>query len=68
MCPEKLALAEDYEATTSTFSEAVTVLHQKMGTSVKVEYERLSRLADEARLKSESARLALEKHRAAHGC
>jgi hypothetical protein len=39
-----------------------------MGTSAKTEYERLTRAADEARVKSEQVRLALEQHVAAHNC
>jgi hypothetical protein len=38
-----------------------------MGTSLRPEYERLSRASDDARVKSEQARLALEQHIAAHG-
>jgi len=67
-CEEKKRLAADYEAATAKFSEAVTQLHDRMGTSPKEEYERLDRAANEARVKSEQARLALEQHIAAHRC
>jgi hypothetical protein len=50
------------------FSEAVTELRKKMGTSAREEYQRLDRAANEARVKSEQARLALEQHIAAHRC
>jgi hypothetical protein len=39
-----------------------------MGTSAKEEYDRLQRATDEARVKSEQARIALEQHTAAHRC
>ena len=58
----------EYEAATGKFSSAVTELRHKMGTVLKAEYDRLDRAANEARVKSEQARLALEEHIAAHGC
>jgi hypothetical protein len=67
-CEEKSRLAIEYEASTMKFSEAVTELRKKMGTSAREEYQRLDRAANEARVKSEQARLALEQHIAAHRC
>jgi hypothetical protein len=67
-CEEKVRLAAAYKAVTSRFAAAVPDLYRKMGTSPKVEYQRLNRVADEARVKSEQARLALEQHIAAHRC
>ena len=67
-CDEKVRLAAIYEAATAKFAEAVTELQQKIGTSAKQEYERLDRTANEARVKSEQARLALEQHIVAHRC
>jgi hypothetical protein len=68
MCEEKVSLASEYEATAKKYAGAVAELNQKMGTSARPEYERLARAADEARVKSEHARLALEQHVAAHNC
>jgi ATP-dependent helicase YprA (DUF1998 family) len=67
-CEEKNRLAKEYDDTTAKFSEAVSELRQKMGTSPKEEYDRLERATDEARVRSEQARLALEQHIAAHHC
>ena len=67
-CEEKARLARVYESATGIFSDAVTELQQKIGVSARQEYERLNRNANEARLKSEQARLTLEKHLAAHRC
>jgi hypothetical protein len=67
-CEEKQRLVAEYESATKKFSDAVTELQRKMGTSPKADYDRLSRVADEARLKSEQARLAVEQHVAAHRC
>jgi hypothetical protein len=68
VCEEKTNLVSEFEAATKTFAEAVTELQHKMGTSPRIEYETLSRATNEARLKSEQARLALEHHIATHGC
>lgn len=67
-CKEKERLTNEYEAATAKFSEAVTTLNNLVGTTPKEEYERLTRAADEDRMKSELARLALEQHIAAHEC
>ena len=67
-CEEKVRLAMEYETATSRFSEAVRELRLKMGTSPKDEYDRLERASNEARVRSEQARMALEQHTAAHRC
>ena len=67
-CEEKERLAQEYAAATEKFAEMVVQIQQKIGTSTRTEYERLRRVADEARVKSEHARLALEQHMAAHNC
>jgi ATP-dependent helicase YprA (DUF1998 family) len=67
-CDEKARLAQDYGLATMYFAEAVKELHQRMGTSPKEEYARLDRAANEARIQSEHARLALEEHIGEHQC
>ena len=67
-CEVKFNLISDYEAATALFSEAVTELRRKIGTSTKEEYDRLAWAANDARVKSEQARLALEHHVAEHRC
>jgi hypothetical protein len=67
-CEEKARLVKQYNAATAEFSEAVKQLHRRIGTSPKEEYARLERISSQARVKSEQARLALEKHIATHGC
>jgi hypothetical protein len=67
-CVEKSRLVANYEEATNKFLEAVKEVHRKMGTSPKEEYERLDHVANEARMRSEHARLAVEQHVAAHGC
>jgi len=67
-CREKPRLMAEYENSTARFLEAVQELHRKMGTSPKEVYERLDRAANEARLRSEYARLSLEEHIATDRC
>ena len=67
-CEEKTRLTTEYEAATGKFAAAVTELQRKTGTSPKEKYERLNRAANESRVKSEHARLAVEAHIAAHRC
>jgi hypothetical protein len=67
-CEEKARLAKEYDAATAAFSETVTELNRKLGTSPKEEYKRLERISTDARVKSEQTRLALEQHIVAHGC
>lgn len=67
-CEEKARLAREYDDATLAFSNAVQELRRKIGTSLKDEYERLERISNEARVKSEQTRLALEQHVAGHHC
>jgi hypothetical protein len=67
-CETKVRLTATYETATAVFSEAVTELRRNIGTSTKKEYDRLGRIANDARVKSEQARLALEQHIAEHRC
>jgi hypothetical protein len=67
-CEEKERLAQEYGAITARFAEAVRQLQRNIGTSSRPEYERLQRVSDEARVSSEQARLALERHMATHEC
>ena len=67
-CEQKARLVAEYHAATNAFAASVAEFQQKMGTSPKADYDRLQRASDEARLKSEQARLDLEQHVAAHGC
>jgi len=67
-CDEKERLAMEYEAATANFSIRVTEFQGKMGISSKGEYEQLNRAANEASLKSEQARFALEQHITSHRC
>ena len=67
-CDEKTRLAMEYEDATTGFSHAVTELRRKIGISTRENYEQLGRRANDARVKSEQARLALEQHIAEHRC
>jgi hypothetical protein len=58
-CDVKVRLTSEYEEATALFSAAVTELRRKIGISTKEHYEQLSRMANDARVKSEQARLRL---------
>jgi hypothetical protein len=68
VCDEKRRLTREYNAATETFSQSVAEFLEKMGVSPKEEYDRLQRVSEEWRVRSEQARLALEQHFAAHRC
>jgi hypothetical protein len=65
-CEVKIRLTSEYETATTLFSEAVTELRRKIGISTREDYEQLGWKANDARVKSEQARLALEQHIAEH--
>jgi hypothetical protein len=67
-CEEKARLAKEYYDATLAFSNAVRELRMKIGTSPRDEYQRLERISNEARVKSEQTRLVLEQHIAVHRC
>jgi hypothetical protein len=67
-CEEKKRLGKEYESATASFAAAVRQLQLNIGTSTRAEYALLQRVSDEARVKSEQSRLALEQHVAIHAC
>jgi hypothetical protein len=67
-CLDKERIVSEYEIATARFADAVHELKQNIGTSERSEYDRLLREANEHRIKSEEARLALERHLTQHGC
>ena len=67
-CEEKIRLAEEYRRTVLIFGAAVSELQELMATSSKQQYERLRIRSEDARLKCERARIALEDHTTLHGC
>jgi hypothetical protein len=68
VCELKARLLKAYQAGTEEFSRAVTELQQLRGKLQLDEYRRLQQSSEEARLKSEEARIALEKHITEHRC
>lgn len=64
--PEQERLTQVYKAATAHLAETLRGLQRHAGTSTKAEYERLRCVVDDARVKSEQARLALEDLIAAH--
>jgi len=67
-CEVKRSLLDAYDTETAAFAASVSLLHQKLGTSSKDQYEALRRSVEVARVRSEQARLALEAHTLQHRC
>jgi hypothetical protein len=67
-CAEKRRLIEIYEAATREFSRTLTVLTRRMGVLLREEYDEIRAAGERARLRSEEARLQMEKHIAEHNC
>jgi len=67
-CPEKANLLNEYDTAAAEFSRTVTVLNRRMGIMSREDYVRILRFSEQARIRSEQARLALERHVNEHGC
>ena len=67
-CEEKRKLVLKYHRATSGFTAVVSDLQRKIGMMSKEEYERHLREVDQARDRSDEARIALERHIAKHDC
>jgi hypothetical protein len=67
-CEERSRLLQAYNDATREFSDRVSALNARIGVTPKHEYDLLERAAEDARLKSEQARIAYERHVTDHGC
>jgi hypothetical protein len=63
-----MAMSKAFESTTRAFGDAVAQLNEQRSTTNGEEYKRLRIAADVARMKSEEARLTLDRHIVDHGC
>jgi len=68
LCKEKTSLLLEYTDLTKVYSELVNELHFKHATMSVTDHHRLLEVAEEARLSSEKARVALELHIRDHRC
>jgi hypothetical protein len=67
-CEERSRLLQAYNEATREFSDRVSALNARIGVTPKHEYDLMERASEDARLKSEQARIAYERHVADHGC
>ena len=67
-CEQKQRLLHKYETAVSEYSRSVSVLKNRLGVLEREEYVRIQRFTEEARVRAEEARIALEKHVQQHGC
>lgn len=68
MCPVKERLIREYNDATKMYSQVLNELRTRMGTSSKSQYQQMLRKSEEAREKSEQARLAVQQHVSEHRC
>ena len=67
-CAEKKRLLTEYDTATSRFYDVVTKFLRDIRALSKDECDRAAQSADEARIRSEEARIELERHVSTHGC
>jgi hypothetical protein len=67
-CEIKDTLSQAFERGTREFADAVAYLNQQRSQTDTAEYNSFRVAADMARLNSEHARLALDRHITEHGC
>jgi hypothetical protein len=67
-CVEKSRLLYRYDAFLAEYSRTVSFLYKRVGVLRKEDYQEISTFTDEARVRCEEARLALEDHIRDHGC
>ena len=67
-CEDKARLMEEYGLAADEYSRTVNMLRQSMGILPKAEYDQIRNFIEVARLRSETARLALDRHIRQHGC
>jgi len=65
---KKLHCLLTYSDAAREYSEAVTELHERIGTIHRKEYERMHRQTEDALLSVENARIVMEEHVRQHGC
>jgi hypothetical protein len=68
VCPERARLVEEYDHATQNYLESLDELKWRTPTADRLDYERMRKAAEDARLAAETARAALERHVAEHGC
>ena len=67
-CDEKNRLLTEYRTAARQYSDAVSELTRKIGTSSKDEYLRLHQAVEAARLRADEVRIHLERHFVQHHC
>ena len=67
-CEERARLLEEYATAVDEFSRTLNILSSRMGVLPKSKYQEIRLFADNCRVRSEVARLALERHINEHGC
>jgi hypothetical protein len=67
-CKDKASLIEAYQQATKVYAEAVADLNHRIGTSSREQFDRLRRVAEDARQMANKALKELDGHIADHDC
>jgi hypothetical protein len=68
ICAAKQLLSHVLEREAREFAEAVTRLNEQRGTASSADYHQLGIAAEQARMRTEEARVILYHHIGGHGC
>jgi hypothetical protein len=68
MCKEYIRFLQEYQHSVALYSSALATLDEARATVLLDQYHQMTLYVDELRLKSEMARMELEKHVREHGC
>jgi hypothetical protein len=67
-CAEQSRLRKQYDIAAADYSRAVKVLAERSGVMSIDDYNRIRDFCETARVRSEAARAAMDRHIAQHGC
>jgi hypothetical protein len=67
-CAMKKDLGDVYRAATAEYNRTVAVLTRRAGVLSREQYHSIRAASERARLRAESARVALDSHILEHGC
>jgi len=66
-CEERATLFFEYESAVAEYSRTVTFLYKRIGTLPRDVYKETDEFCDQARVRAEDCRIALEEHTLRHG-
>jgi hypothetical protein len=67
-CSERSILLREYQSAVADYSRAVQMLATRSGVMSKADYTCIREYIEEARIRAEAARGAIDRHTGEHGC